>query len=218
VADPGQRPRLIGLLGGTFDPIHFGHLRPALDCLQGLGLAQLRFIPLSVAVHRPQPSASSELRMAMLEAAIAGQPGFVADPRELERPGGSYTYDTLVALRAEVGPDQPLCLLIGGDAFRGFLDWYRPQDILDLAHLVVMRRPLAEQDLSAELQLLLARRGRVDARDLAAAPAGCILEQSVTQIQVSSTQVRDLIRRGLSPRYLLPDPVISIIESAGLYR
>jgi nicotinate-nucleotide adenylyltransferase len=143
---------MIGVLGGTFDPIHFGHLRPALDCLQALALEEVRLIPLNVAVHRPQPVASSALRLAMLEAAIAGQPGFVADPRELERPGGSYTYDTLISLRAELGDAEPLCLLIGADAFAGFLDWHRPADILDLAHLVVMRRPASRPFASGSCQ------------------------------------------------------------------
>ncbi len=117
---------MIGILGGTFDPIHFGHLRPALDCLQGLGLAEVRFIPLNVAVHRPQPLAAPAMRLAMLEAAVRGQPGFVVDTRELERPGGSFSYDTLVSVRAEVGAEIPLCLLVGGDAFAGFLSWHRP--------------------------------------------------------------------------------------------
>ncbi|NCA70380.1 MAG: nicotinate-nucleotide adenylyltransferase [Sphingobacteriia bacterium] len=209
---------MIGILGGTFDPIHLGHLRPALDCLEALGLAQVRFIPLNVAVHRPQPHAPAALRLAMVEAAIAGQPGFLVDPRELARPGGSYTFDTLVSLRAEVGPSTPLCLLVGADAFSGFLDWYRPLEILRLAHLVVMRRPSSDSQLSADLQVLRARHGCQDHAELSRTPAGLILDQAVTQLEVSSTRVRELIRAGRSPRYLLPDAVISIIASADLYR
>ena len=209
---------MIGVLGGTFDPIHFGHLRPALDCQQGLGLDQVRFIPLRIAVHRPQPVASTELRLRMLEAAIAGQRGFAVDRRELERPGGSYTLDTLTSLREEVGPDRPLCLLIGADAFAGFQTWHRPGDILRLAHLIVMRRPgrdtVAE---SVERQGLAARRCR-DPADLRSVPGGSILFHEVTQVDISSTQVRALIGRGLSPRYLLPDSVLEIIEQTGLYR
>ncbi|EGV19439.1 nicotinate-nucleotide adenylyltransferase [Thiocapsa marina] len=209
---------MIGVLGGTFDPIHSGHLRPALDCFQALGLEEIRLVPLNVAVHRAPPVASSAQRLAMLEAAIAGQPGFVADPRELERPGGSYTYDTLISLRAELGGERPLCLLIGADAFAGFLGWHRPADILGLAHLVVMRRPGASEALDPALESFCSGRLRGRAGDLAETPAGRILFQSVTQIDVSATRVRELIRRGLSPRWLLPDAVISIIAAEGLYR
>lgn len=209
---------MIGILGGTFDPVHFGHLRPALDCIQSLGLHEIRFIPLNVAVHRPPPVAPPALRLAMLEAAIAGQPGFVADRRELERPGGSFTYHTLVSLRAEVGRDRPLCLLVGADAFAGFPDWHRPHAILDLAHLIVMQRPGASASGGAELKALSARRSCGDPRELEETPAGRILFQAVTQIDVSATRVRELVRQGWSPRYLLPDAVISIIESEGLYR
>jgi nicotinate-nucleotide adenylyltransferase len=209
---------MIGVLGGTFDPIHFGHLRPALDCLQALGLQEVRLIPLNVAVHRPQPIASPALRLAMLEAAIAGQPGFVSDARELERPGGSFTYDTLLSLRAELGLDCPVCLLIGADTFAGFLSWHRPVDILKLAHIVVMRRPRPSLALDPGQAALYARHGSGDARDLAAAPAGRILFQDVTQLDISATRVRELVRQGHTPRYLLPDSVLSIIESENLYR
>ncbi|MBS1202102.1 MAG: nicotinate/nicotinamide nucleotide adenylyltransferase [Chromatiaceae bacterium] len=211
---------MIGVFGGTFDPIHFGHLRPALDCLQALQLEELRFVPLSVAVHRPQPVAAADLRLAMLEAAIAGQPGFVSDPRELARPGGSYSYDTLVSLRAEVGHARPLCLLVGSDAFAGFLTWYRPGEILKLAHLVVMRRPGLGTDagLDPALRRLCGERACDEPDALAGSPAGRILIQEVTRVDISSTRVRELIAQGLSPRYLLPEAVLAIIERERLYR
>ncbi|AFL72998.1 nicotinate-nucleotide adenylyltransferase [Thiocystis violascens] len=209
---------MIGILGGTFDPIHFGHLRPALDCLQGLGLAEVRFIPLNVAVHRPQPQAAGALRLRMLEAAIAGQPGFVADARELERSGGSFSYDTLVSLRAELGPRVPLCLLVGADAFAGFQSWYRPLGILELAHLVVMRRPGHGSVADPFLRNLYLEHGGDDPASLAAEPGGRILYQDVTQVAISSTRIRQLVARGLSSRYLLPDGVLALIEREGLYR
>jgi nicotinate-nucleotide adenylyltransferase len=186
--------------------------------LQGLGLAQVRFVPLNVAVHRPQPQAPAALRLAMVEAAIAGQPGFAADARELERPGGSFSFDTLASLRAEQGADRPLCLLVGADAFRGFLNWHRPLEILDLTHLVVMRRPWATADLDAGLAALCEERADEDLERLRIRPAGVIRFQEVTQLDIASTRVRELIRRGLSPRYLVPDPVLRLIEDAGLYR
>jgi nicotinate-nucleotide adenylyltransferase len=209
---------MIGLLGGTFDPIHCGHLRPALDCIQALGLDRLHLVPLSVAVHRPQPVAPPRLRLAMLEAAIAGEPRLVADPRELARPGGSFSHDTLSSLRAELGRNEPLCLLVGSDAFAGFLDWHRPLDILGLAHLVAMRRPGDPPSLDPGLRQLLGERGCDDPRTLKAAPAGRILLQPVTQMDISATRIRTLIAQGLSPRWLLPDPVLAIVEREGLYR
>jgi len=208
---------MIGLLGGTFDPIHLGHLRPALDCLQALGLDQVRLIPLHVAVHRQQPQADGATRLRMLRAAIVDEPGLVADARELERPGGSYTIDTLKALRAELGRSVPLCLLLGSDAFAGFLDWYRPLEILGLAHLVVMRRPEPGPPLVPELERLTTERRCSDASALAGSPGGRILFQEVTQMAISATRVRELVRAGASIRYLVPDPVLEIIRRDGLY-
>jgi nicotinate-nucleotide adenylyltransferase len=208
---------MIGVLGGTFDPIHLGHLRPALDCLEALGLSELRFIPLNVAVHRPQPQAPAALRLAMLEAAIADQPGFRVDTRELERPGGSFSYDTLRSLREELGDAVPICLLVGADAFRGFPDWHRPRAILDLAHLVVMRRPGTTEPLTPDLQVLCEGRVRATPEPLRERPAGLILYQDVTQMGISSTQVRALLHAGHSARFLVPDPVLAIIARAGPY-
>ena len=208
---------MIGVLGGTFDPIHLGHLRPALDCLEALGLSELRFIPLNVAVHRPQPQAPAALRLAMLEAAIADQPGFRVDTRELERPGGSFSYDTLRSLREELGDAVPICLLVGADAFRGFPDWHRPRAILDLAHLVVMRRPGTTDPLTPDLQVLCEGRVRATPEPLRERPAGLILYQDVTQMGISSTQVRALLHAGHSARFLVPDPVLAIIARAGPY-
>lgn len=208
---------MIGLLGGTFDPIHFGHLRAALDCLQGLALDQVRFIPLRIAVHRPQPLASTAQRLAMLEAALADAPGFVLDRRELHRDGPSYTLHTLRSLRDEFGPERPLCLLIGADAYAGFLHWYRPLELLELAHLVVMRRPGHDPVASPALRQLYLERVCEEPRCLAAQAGGRILFQTLTQLDISSTRIRELIAQGRSPRYLLPDAVLDYIERERLY-
>jgi len=209
---------MIGVLGGTFDPIHFGHLRPALDCLQSLGLDEVRFIPLKVAVHRAQPKASAEARLAMVEAGIAAASGLVADGRELGRGGASYSYDTLCSVRREIGPTTPICLLIGADAFNGFLSWHRPADILSLAHLVVMQRPGAPEPEDPLLREWVAERGCSDVAALRRLPGGRILHKRVTQLGISSSQIRALIAAGHSARYLLPDPVLELIEREGLYR
>jgi nicotinate-nucleotide adenylyltransferase len=208
---------MIGLFGGAFDPIHFGHLRAALEVREALGLSEVRLLPLHVAVHREQPLAAAALRLRMVQAAVDGVPGLVADDRELKRPGGSYTVDTLASLRAELGADLPLCLLVGGDAFNGFLQWHRPLQILALAHLAVMRRPGSVLPRDAALRALLARHRAQRPEDLQAAPAGRIWTQAVTQLDISSTRIRRAFADGKSPRFLLPDAVLDLAEAAGCY-
>lgn len=209
---------MIGVFGGTFDPIHFGHLRPALDILQDLSLQEIRFVPLRIAVHRTQPAATAAQRLAMLRTAVAGQPGFAVDERELAREGGSYSYDTLVSLRDELGPTLPICLLTGLDAFGDFLSWHRPEGILELAHLVVMRRPGVEAPRDSALMRWLEPRLAPGREDLAGAPSGRVLLREVTQLDISASAIRALIARDQSPRYLLPDAVLALIEGQGLYR
>ena len=208
---------MIGIFGGTFDPIHYGHLRPALDVQQALGLEQVRFIPLSVAVHRDQPAATVGQRLAMARAALAGQPGFVVDEREIRRSGRSYTLDTLAELKAEL-PEETLCLFVGDDAFNGFLTWHRPLAVLELAHLVVMQRPATPPPADADLKNLLAERLATDPRALRETPAGHIYRQPVTQLDISATRIRALLAAGQSPRFLLPDAVIELIAEENPYR
>ncbi len=209
---------MIGLLGGTFDPVHYGHLRSALDVFELLMLDELRLIPLNQAVHRAQPQAPAAARLAMVQAAVADQPGLIVDDREIERDGPSRTYDTLVSLRAELGLRVPLCLLIGADAFSGFLDWHRPLDILDLTHLVVMQRPEAALPRDINLRTQLQERRTDQLADLRAAPGGRIWVQSVTQLAISATAIRHQIATGRSARFLLPDAVLEMIHAQQLYR
>ncbi|MCG6862520.1 MAG: nicotinate-nucleotide adenylyltransferase [Chromatiaceae bacterium] len=209
---------MIGVFGGTFDPIHFGHLRPALDVLQGLPLQEIRFVPLRTAVHRSQPVATAVQRLAMVQAAVEGQKGFVADERELDRDGCSYTYDTLVSLREELGPERPICLLTGLDAFGELPTWYRWEEIAEVAHLVVMRRPDANEPRDPELRRWMEPRMAIEPQALAHAPGGQIYLQDVTQLGISATAIRSQIALGLSPRFLLPENVLTLIEREGLYR
>lgn len=206
----------VGIFGGTFDPIHLGHLRTGFELLQLLSLAELRWIPVGDPGHREAPLASAELRLAMLRAAVADQPGFVVDDREMRRAGASFTIDTLEELRAEL-PGRPLCLVLGMDAFLGFTRWRRWQDILRLAHLVVAHRPGWERPMEGELGGLLAARGTTLAADLHAATAGRIYVHAVTQLEISSTGLRDIITSGRDPRFLVPDPVRTIILETGCY-
>jgi nicotinate-nucleotide adenylyltransferase len=202
---------MIGILGGTFDPIHFGHLRTALDVQQALALEEIRLIPLRDPPHRDRPSAPVELRLRMVEAAVAGDSAFRVDDRELRRAGKSYSVETLRSLREE-HPATPLCLLMGTDAFRGFDSWHRPDEILELAHLVIMQRP------GEEHPRLYAGRVTEDPGLLRQESCGRILFQPVTQLEISATALREMIRQGRSPRFLLPEPVLEIIRSEGLYR
>ncbi len=202
---------MIGILGGTFDPIHYGHLRTALEVKQTLGLKEIRFVPVGHPPHRDQPGSSPQQRLAMLKAATAGEPSFRVDQRELQRSGKSYTVDTLRSMRQELG-DQPLCLLMGSDAFRGFLSWHQPDLVLELAHLVVMQRPGEKSPQH------YADRVVTTVDPMRSTPAGLILFQAVSQLEISATAIRAMLRTGHSPRYLLPDPVLAIIRQQGLYQ
>jgi len=209
---------MIGVFGGTFDPIHLGHLRVALDALQLLGLDQLRFVPLAQAVHRRQPVASSAQRLAMLQAAIAGQAGFSVDTRELERGTPSYTVDTLDSLRRELGPDLPICLVIGADAFRGFADWREPARILRLAHLVILTRPGHDHRPDPRLQQLV---GPLDYASepgmLRSAAAGRCLPLAVSALEISATDIRERRHQHREIRYLVPDSVRDVILREHIY-
>ena len=206
----------IGIFGGTFDPIHYGHLRSAFELLQALRLSEVRFMPAGDPPHRDITIASPEQRLSMVRAAIGQQPGFNVDDRELRRAGPSYSVDTLTELRAEM-PDRSLCLLVGMDAFLGLPKWHRWQDILSLAHLVVAHRPGWRAPTMGPLGELLvdAGTGRVD--DLHEAKAGRIFIHAVTQLEISSTEVRNLIASGRDPRYLMPDAVREHIQQSACY-
>jgi len=207
---------MIGILGGTFDPIHFGHLRPALELLQDTGMREVRLIPACVPPHRDPPHASAEHRRQMVELAVADQPGLAVDERELHRTGPSYMVDTLGSLREELG-DTPLVLILGMDAFLGLPRWDRWERLVELAHLLIMRRPGWEPPADGLLGTLIREREVADAQGLAARPAGGILFRSVTQLEISATQIRDLLAQGLSPRYLLPDPVLAFLGRERIY-
>jgi len=208
---------VIGVLGGTFDPIHYGHLRPALEVREALGMDEVLFIPLRSPAHREAPRLPGVQRLALVEAAVEGQPGFRADDRELRHEGVSYTVLTLRSLRAD-DPGRTLCLLLGQDAFLEFPTWHRPREVLELAHLVVMSRPDASPVGDPVLQQMLAERQTPDSGLLAREHAGRILFQPVTQLGISATVIRGLIQRGRDPRYLLPDAVLDLVRERGLYR
>ena len=206
---------MIGVLGGTFDPVHYGHLRPAWELQEQLRLERLLIIPCARPAHRSHPVASVEQRLTMLRLALNEHRVLQLDEREIRRPGPSYMVDTLTELRAEYGPDQAMSLIVGMDAFAGIEQWHEWQALLGLAHVVVTQRPGSNPVAPPSLwQDALVK----TPQKLAESPAGHILYVSVTQLDISATQIRRLLRDGHSPRFLLPDTVLSYIEQHGLYR
>ena len=209
--------RPIGLLGGTFDPIHVGHLRVALELLEGLALERVAFVPCREPPHRGPPRRSGEFRLDLVRAAVAAEPRFCVDERELEREGPSYTIDTLADIRREE-PARPLCLLLGMDAFLGLPSWHRWAELLDYAHIVVAHRPGWIPPRDGVLGELLARRRTAASDDLRTQAHGCLLVTPVTQLEISSTELRRALAAGRDPRYLVPDSVRERLLASAAYR
>lgn len=208
---------MIGIFGGTFDPVHIGHLRPVLEVHQALHFDEVRLIPCFQPPHRGVPEATPQQRLAMLKLAVREVPEFIIDERELQRGGPSYMVDTLLSLRQEIGV-RPLCLILGMDAFRGLAGWNRWRQLIELAHLVVVRRPGNELPTEGEVAALLCER-RVDAADqLRAHPAGALWVQEVTLLDISATYIRRDVHAGRDIRFLVPEAVRHYIEAQGLYR
>jgi nicotinate-nucleotide adenylyltransferase len=210
------QPSPVGILGGTFDPIHYGHLRSAYELFRGLRLSEVRFIPSARPPHRREPGTQPDLRLAMVEAAVQGVNGFVADARELQREGPSYTVPTLAELRAEL-PAAPLCMIVGLDAFLGLDRWFRWQQIFELAHVVVAIRPGFALPKQGSIAELLAERSTDNVEDLGRTTHGRIFVREVTQLAISSSAIRKHLRAGGDARYLLPEAVRKIIQETECY-
>ncbi len=206
----------IGLFGGTFDPIHYGHLRTAFELRQLLRLTEVRFLPAGNPPHREQPLAGAELRLRMVRAAVAGEPAFTVDDREIRRSGVSYSVDTLAELRAE-NPHRSLCLLLGMDAFLGLPHWHRWRELLELSHIVVAHRPGWKAPTMGPLGEVMVDHGTGSVRELHEKTAGRIYVHAVTQLEISSTELRQLIVAGRDPRYLVPDEVRRILLDTQCY-
>jgi nicotinate-nucleotide adenylyltransferase len=205
---------MIGIFGGTFDPIHYGHLRSALEVKDIFGLKEVRLIPSAQPPHREQPAATALMRLQMLELAIKNQPGLIIDTRELNRSGVSYMVDTLKSLRQEF-KDEPLLLFIGSDAFNNLKTWYKWQHLFDYAHIVVMTRPgFNVLNLDEFFKARLAN----EITELAHNLEGKLYFQQVTQLDISATAIRDMIMEQRNPGFLLPDTVIAYIRQHKLYQ
>lgn len=211
----------VGILGGTFDPIHYGHLRLAEEMLELANLRQIRFVPAGTPPHRDAPQVSAQHRSTMVRLAIADQPAFVLDAREVERTGKCYTVDTLRELRAELGEAQPLCLLMGGDAFLQLHTWHEWERLFELAHIVVGYRPgftLEDSIHTAMPKLQSHYQQRLCAAEvLSQKPAGGIAELAIPKLEISATLIRSRVAENRSIRYLLPNAVADYIHQHQLY-
>jgi nicotinate-nucleotide adenylyltransferase len=213
-------PRPLGILGGTFDPVHFGHLRLAEEGRERLGLGQIIWSPAGVTPHREQPAVSAEHRLAMVELAIANNPAFVLDDVDAKSEEPTYTVNLLERLRLD-HPFTPLVLMLGADAFLSMSHWLRWRELFDLAHIAVFTRPghELEMDEMSPLQAKeFAARAVIDATRLTEDTAGCIIPSPFTALDISATAIRTQIAHGGSARYLAPDAVVDYISANQLYR
>lgn len=205
---------VIGIMGGTFDPVHYGHLRAALEVTELFKLTELRLIPCARPSHRNQPQTPANMRADMLALAIKRYSNLKLDTREIHRPGKSYTVDTLISLREEL-PEQPLLLFIGSDAFNQLASWYQWQRLFDYAHIIVLARPSTElPTLNPFCQQRLVQQRTELNQHL----AGLLYLQTITQLDISATAIRQLIAQGKNPGFLLPDAVIEYIHQHQLYQ
>ena len=210
---------LIGLLGGTFNPIHNGHLRLAQELADKLNFSEVRFIPSANPPHKTAPKISAQRRAAMVQLAITDNHLFKLDTRELDRAGASYTIDTLISLQEALGGNAPLCLIMGTDTFAKLNTWHRWQALLDYCHIILVQRPMGanQPKLAEELSVILHNHYTENISDLTTENAGYIHMQKITALDITSTNIRAQLEVGVSPRYLMPDNVIKYIKSHNLY-
>jgi nicotinate-nucleotide adenylyltransferase len=214
--------KLLGIFGGTFDPVHLAHLRLAEEAADVLGLAGVRWIPAGRPALRDAPCAGPRQRLEMVRLAIAGNPRFELDPAEVDTPGPSYTVSTLERLRRPeaCGAARPLVLLVGNDAFAGMTGWRHWQRLFELSHVAVAHRPGYPIDaghLAPELAETFRKRYRQDRAHLADAPVGSIVTFAMTPLDISATRIRALLSTGESARYLMPDSVLAHIRKHRFY-
>jgi nicotinate-nucleotide adenylyltransferase len=215
-------PPAVGLFGGTFDPVHFGHLRLATELAEAFHLEKVVFLPAGLPYHRGRDAhASAEQRLTMLKLAIARDPRFDVDDRELRRSGDTFTYDTLAEIRRERGPAAPLVFLAGSDAFARIDTWHRWDELFALAHFAVAIRGddtrWSSQGPGAFPRAVWPRI-TLNLRELLGAPAGKVMTFAMTPLAISSTALRELTGAGASIRYLTPDPVVEFVRSHRLYQ
>ncbi len=211
------RPPAVAMLGGTFDPIHHGHLRLALELRDRLGFDQVRLLPCALPVHRESPGCSALQRLEMVELAVGHEPGLLVDDREVRADRPSYSFDTLQSLRAELGERASLTLVMGTDAFLQLDSWYRWQEFLQLCHILVVVRPGWHLPEQHPMRTWLEQHQAEQIETLLQRPAGSVVLQQLAALEISATAIRQQICAGQSPRFLLPDVVWNHIRQQGLY-
>ena len=208
--------RRIGILGGTFDPVHVGHLALGRAARDALRLDEVRFVPTGRSWQKDASRADARQRLEMVRIAIDGERGLAADARETLRTGATYTVDTLAELRGELGPEVALVLLMGSDQLRNLATWHRYRELLRYAHIgCTQRERVTLEQLPAEVEALLDAHGRDALPD---APAGAIVFFGMPPVPVSATALRERLARGDRPAELVPQAVLDYIDSNGLYR
>lgn len=211
----------IGLFGGTFDPVHLGHLRLATELAEAFRLERVVFIPAGLPYHRGRDAhATNEERLTMLKLATARDPRFDVDDRELRRQGPTYSYDTLAELRRERGPDATLVFLAGSDAFAKIDTWHRWTELFELAHFAVAIRgddPEWAKQGPGCIPRAIWPRITLNLREMLSAPSGKVMTFAMTPLAISSSALRELVARGASIRYLTPDPVVEFVRSHRIY-
>lgn len=211
----------LGVFGGTFDPVHFGHLRLAEEACEALALDAVRWIPAGQPWHRTAPQTAAGHRLDMVRCATASNPLFDVDAREIESGRPSYTVETVLSLRAELGVTRPLVVILGTDAFSRLHTWHRWRELFELAHIGLATRAgqaVQASALDPALATELTARSRNDAKAVRCAPAGAIVRFDMTALAISATDLRARLARGASCRYLAPTAVLDYIRHHRLYR
>ena len=208
---------LMGIYGGTFDPVHHGHLKPVSEAAHQLSMDRVTLIPCHIPPHKAGPSASAAHRLAMLKCAIEQAPLFAIDTQELEKDRSSYSYQTLKAIK-QANPERHLCFFMGMDSLLNFDKWYRWQDLLSLSHFVVCRRHVEGEASLGSLASGLTPHLSKNPQDLRTQSAGTILLLNTHYQDVSSTKLRQRIANNAPYRHLMPVPVANYIEHHKLYR
>jgi len=208
---------LIALLGGTFDPVHNGHLHAANSAVVALDVARVNLVLAARPKHRAAPSASIGHRWAMLRLAVADQPRLRADDREIRRGNATYTIDTLESVRREAHADEPIVWLLGWDAYRALPTWHRWNELSTFAHLAVLQRPGADESLDETMREFTDQRRVDDRGELARTPAGRVYFVAAPMQATSSTEIRAKLARGDDVRQLLPSAVWTYITNHRLY-
>ena len=207
----------IGILGGMFDPVHFGHLRAALSVQQDFELDEVRLIPCHHPAHREEAQVSAQHRINMLHKACKAEKRLVVDVRECMRPGPSYMIDTIQSLRTEY-PDDRLFLILGADAFNKLDTWKRWDELLDLAHIIVITRPGWDINPNPAVKEKCAGKMAKHFPDMCKSRQGLVLTHNLNPLMIASSEIRHLLKAKQSVRYLIPNNVLKYIEKHKLYR